>query len=341
MTSVRRADSAPPLSRADGNIQESAIFGGRGPRRSFNDVRRNRNRRASELRPQPKPFFRWNPRRCTIQVDDEHIREGKDLEASCDRASDRHGEPDSQPPCRFKARERRPTRVCCRACCCQAVASPPPAARRQPPASSTVQPVPQQPDAERVRVRAVVGEQRFVVAVDEEAARAGGDERGDPVGAWGAACRVTVRTPSSDQRASGSGSVISRNARQPSTRSGAAPEMADGSSAGTRTSRPQVSARVPAVLLQEVGDGREDVGQRAPDVAPAVAVEVLRVAQVGRGHELRLPQRAGPRSLQPGELDVAAVEDGERVEQLGAKERRAAGRPTPASPAPESSGARR
>src|SRR5262249_51802511 len=69
---------------------------------------------------------------------------------------------------------------------------------------------------------------------------------------------------------------------------------------------------------------REHVRWRRPDVAAAVAVVVLRVAQVARRHELHLAHRAGPRSLQVVQVDIAAIQDLERVEQLAAKERRAA-----------------
>src|SRR6185295_16338693 len=40
--------------------------------------------------------------------------------------------------------------------------------------------------------------------------------------------------------------------------------------------------------------------------------------EVARGHELRLAHRSGPRSFQARRLDVAAVQNLERVEQLGA-----------------------
>ena len=76
-----------------------------------------------------------------------------------------------------------------------------------------------------------------------ETPRAGGDERGDAVRPAAVPHRVVVRTPSSDQRASGSGSDISRKARQPSMRSGAAAAIAS-PAAVTCTSRPHASPGV-------------------------------------------------------------------------------------------------
>ena len=60
----------------------------------------------------------------------------------------------------------------------------------------------------------------------------------------------------------------------------------------------------PAVSFQVVRDGREDVGGRLPDVAAAVAVEVLGVFQVAGRHELRLAHRPCPRAAHVRQLDV-------------------------------------
>ena len=85
-----------------------------------------------------------------------------------------------------------------------------------------------------------------------------------------------------------------------------------------------LAPRRPAVLLQEERHRGKDVGVRGPDVAAAVAVEILRVFQVAGRHELRLPERAGPRPLQALELDVPAVHDLERAEEFRAEHRAAA-----------------
>ena len=77
------------------------------------------------------------------------------------------------------------------------------------------------------------------------------------------------------------------------------------------------------MLFQVVSDRGEHVTLRGPDIAPAVAVEILRELEIRRGHELRLAEGAGPGSLQPFELDVAAVDDLEGAEELLAEERRA------------------
>ena len=49
-----------------------------------------------------------------------------------------------------------------------------------------------------------------------------------------------------------------------------------------------------AGVLQKLGGGGQRVGHGVDDVAPAVAVEVDRAAEEGAGHELRLPEGAGP-----------------------------------------------
>jgi hypothetical protein len=57
-----------------------------------------------------------------------------------------------------------------------------------------------------------------------------------------------------------------------------------------------------------------------PDVAQPVLVEIDRVLEIARRHELRLSHRTRPR---PGHglcVDVAALHDCERLEQLAAKE---------------------
>lgn len=61
---------------------------------------------------------------------------------------------------------------------------------------------------------------------------------------------------------------------------------------------------------------------RCPDVAATVAVEVDRVGVVGGGNELGLAHGAGPGAAHPLGADVAALEDLQGGEQLGASELR-------------------
>ena len=58
-----------------------------------------------------------------------------------------------------------------------------------------------------------------------------------------------------------------------------------------------------------IGDRREHVRRRSPDVALAIAVEILRELEKARRHELRLPHGAGPGPAKRRRLDVLFVED--------------------------------
>src|SRR5262249_26270271 len=73
---------------------------------------------------------------------------------------------------------------------------------------------------------------------------------------------------------------------------------------------------LPAVAFQIVSDRSEHVTLCRPDIAAAVAVEIFGELQITRRHELRLAHRAGPRALHLIHVDVAAVEDLERPEEL-------------------------
>ena len=156
----------------------------------------------------------------------------------------------------------------------------------------------EQADADGVRMRAVVVEQRVVVAVDEEMPRRAGDERRVGQSLVGSGPPVGRRTPSSCHVAERQrdGHVARRLARAVA-RVPTSLAIRWRASGDTVTSRPQRLAGGPAVALQVVGDRREDVRRRRPDVAPAVTVEVLGELQIARRHELRLTHRAGPRAL--------------------------------------------
>lgn len=53
-----------------------------------------------------------------------------------------------------------------------------------------------------------------------------------------------------------------------------------------------------------------------PDVAPAIAVDIHGVSEVGAGHELWLAHGAGVTAGHEVWRDVTRVEDGERVEEF-------------------------
>src|SRR5207237_6854920 len=57
-------------------------------------------------------------------------------------------------------------------------------------------------------------------------------------------------------------------------------------------------ARLPAVLLQEIGDAAHRVGGRAAEIDAPIAVEVDRVAPQTARHELRDADRTGIRAAQ-------------------------------------------
>ena len=82
----------------------------------------------------------------------------------------------------------------------------------------------------------------------------------------------------------------------------------------------QPGVAAPAEALQVVRRGGERVGHAADQVAPAVAVEIHRVFQVVGGRELDLAELARPGALHLRRRDIAAVDDAERIHQLGAEE---------------------
>ena len=130
--------------------------------------------------------------------------------------------------------------------------------------------------AQRVRVRAVVLEQRVVVGIDEKLSRSpeNSDAFSPAAGSGGAIQRSRAQfaaiRPAAARRSWLASPSRYRFARQPSS------AISASASLESLTSRPQLSSGGPAVALQVVGDRREDVAGVRPDVAPAVAVEVLR-----------------------------------------------------------------
>jgi hypothetical protein len=57
--------------------------------------------------------------------------------------------------------------------------------------------------------------------------------------------------------------------------------------------------RAPAGALEVVGGGGQRIGNAADQIAAAIAITVDRDACVGAGHELRVPEGAGPGAGEP------------------------------------------
>ncbi len=53
-------------------------------------------------------------------------------------------------------------------------------------------------------------------------------------------------------------------------------------------------AALPAILFEVIGNRRQRIGHRIPNIAPAVAIEIDGKSQKAARQELRMPQRAGP-----------------------------------------------
>ena len=100
-------------------------------------------------------------------------------------------------------------------------------------------------------------------------------------------------------------------------------------------------AVAPARLRQIVGDGAEHVGLAGPDVAPAVALEVDRVAQVAGRHELRLAHRACIGAGHRRGHDIAMIQDLQRGQQFASEKAGSAAVPGQGSPATPPRGNRR
>ena len=78
-------------------------------------------------------------------------------------------------------------------------------------------------------------------------------------------------------------------------------------------------AALPAVLLQIVGGGEDQVGRVVDHVAAAVAVAVDRVALERGRHELGRAERAGPGAAHLLGAQIAAIEDFQRGQELVAE----------------------
>ena len=79
-------------------------------------------------------------------------------------------------------------------------------------------------------------------------------------------------------------------------------------------------AGLPAGALEIVGGGRQRVGHAVDQIAAPVAIAVHRDALVGAGHELGLPERAGPRAGQPIKGQIARLQQRQGRQQFAAEE---------------------
>ena len=86
------------------------------------------------------------------------------------------------------------------------------------------------------------------------------------------------------------------------------PSSEQGSMPATISS-PQPNSFCQPSPTQIVGDRRKAVGDGAPDVAAAVAVEIDRILQKARRQELRLSERPRPGTRHPIGSDVAGLQD--------------------------------
>ena len=80
------------------------------------------------------------------------------------------------------------------------------------------------------------------------------------------------------------------------------------------TSGLPVLALLPAVALEEIGGGRENIGRAAQEIAAAIGVEIDREFDVVRRHELGLADFTSPGAAHFGRTQIAAVDDPERIQ---------------------------
>src|SRR4029077_13800762 len=79
------------------------------------------------------------------------------------------------------------------------------------------------------------------------------------------------------------------------------------------------AARLPAVLLEEVGDAAYGVGRIAPEVDRAVAVEVDGEAPLAARHELRDADRAGVRAAHGKDIEAQVAREQQVLLELVAE----------------------
>src|SRR5208282_1878142 len=83
-------------------------------------------------------------------------------------------------------------------------------------------------------------------------------------------------------------------------------------------------AALPAVAFEVIGGGGEHVGHTVNEIAAAVAVVIDGVLEIGRRQELGLADLAGPGAAHVAGAYVAAVDDAQRIQELGPEFVRAA-----------------
>src|SRR5687768_8789081 len=156
-----------------------------------------------------------------------------------------------------------------------------------------LEPVRQEGDGQRVVVGAVVTEDRVVVRIHEELARADIDQSGRN-GRFGE--RPAIGAPDAYllpfRQRPPLGHVADREAPFGPLRDRLFNGRARGGGDAHFAAPGLVT--IPVETFEIICDRREGVGRRFPDVAPAVVVEVDGVFQIARRHELRLSHRSRP-----------------------------------------------
>src|SRR5690606_24098022 len=87
---------------------------------------------------------------------------------------------------------------------------------------------------------------------------------------------------------------------------GAIPVAKDGVVGGARLPG---AAALPTVAFQEIRGRGEDVGHRVDEIAPAIAVEVDGVLDIGAWQKLRVPDFTGPAAAKLRRSHIAALDD--------------------------------
>ena len=83
-------------------------------------------------------------------------------------------------------------------------------------------------------------------------------------------------------------------------------------------------AALPPIAFEIIGGGGEYVGDAVNEIAAAVAVVIDGVFEIGRRQELGLANLAGPSAAHFAGAHVAAVDDAQRIQELGPEFVRAA-----------------
>lgn len=79
-------------------------------------------------------------------------------------------------------------------------------------------------------------------------------------------------------------------------------------------------AALPTVARQEIRRRSKDIGNAVHQIAVAVAVEVDRIANIGRRKKLRLTDLSGPTAAQLAWRQVTASDNADRIQKLTGEE---------------------